>query len=146
MGCQLLNLSAVPVYLRNLQLVTLTDLRQQPTYQFTVANAAALNTTRFELVFSPQQPLAAVPTALAQQVAVYPNPAHTQVAIDLPLSLSRQPMQATLLDAPGRVVHTQVLPAGTTTHPLLLSELPTGVYALRLTTNLGQVVKKLVIE
>ena len=142
---QLLNLSAVPVYLRDLQLGTLTDLRQQPTYQFTVGNASALLTSRFELVFSPQQALATVPAALAQQVAVYPNPARTQVAIDLPLSLSRQPVQATLLDAVGRVVRQQVLPAGTS-HTLPLNNLAAGVYALRLTTDQGQVVKKLVIE
>jgi hypothetical protein len=143
---QLLNLGTVPVYLRDLQLGTLTDLRQQPTYQFTVASAAALNTTRFELVFSPQQPLATVPTALAQQVAVYPNPARTQVAIDLPLALSRQPVQATLLDALGRVVRQQVLPAGVSTHTLPLSGLGAGVYALRLTTEQGLVVQKLVVE
>jgi extracellular elastinolytic metalloproteinase len=143
---QLLNLGTVPVYLRDLQLGTLIDLRQQPTYQFTVANASALNTTRFELVFSPQRALATVPTALAQQVAVYPNPARTQVAIDLPLALSRQPVQATLLDALGRVVRQQVLPAGVSTHTLPLSGLGTGVYALRLTTDLGQVVQKLVVE
>jgi extracellular elastinolytic metalloproteinase len=143
---QLLNLSTVPVYLRDLQLGTLTDLRQQSTYQFTVSSASALLTSRFELVFSPQQALATVPAALAQQVAIYPNPARTQVAIDLPQSLSRQPVQATLLDALGRVVRQQVLPAGSTTHTLSLSDLTAGVYALRLTTDLGQVVKKLVIE
>ncbi len=143
---QLLNLSTVPVYLRDLQLGTLTDLHQQPTYQFTVGNASALITGRFELVFSPQQALATVPAALAQQVALYPNPARTQVAIELPLSLSHQPVQATLLDALGRVVRQQTLPAGSTTNTLPLNDLASGVYALRLTTNLGQVVKKLVIE
>jgi hypothetical protein len=143
---QVLNLSAVPVYLRDRQLGTLTDLRQQPTYQFTVANAAALNTTRFELIFSPQQPLATVPAALAEQVALYPNPAKTQVAIELPLSLSRQPVTAALLDALGRVVRQQVLPASLATHTLPLADLATGVYSLRLTTEKGTLVKKLVIE
>jgi methionine-rich copper-binding protein CopC len=143
---QLLNLSAVPVYLRDVQTGALLDLRQQPSYQFTVANAAALNTTRFELIFSPQQPLATVPAALAQQVAVYPNPARTQVAIELPLGLSRQPTTAALLDALGRVVRTQQLPAGLATHTLPLADLATGVYSLRLTTEQGTVVKKLVIE
>ena len=143
---QLLNLSAVPVYLRDLQLGTLTDLRQQPSYPFTVANATSLLTSRFELVFSPQQALATVPAALAQQVALYPNPARSQVTLELPLGLSRQPVTATLLDALGRVVRTQVLPAGSTSHTLPLAELASGVYALRLTTDLGQVVKKLVID
>jgi hypothetical protein len=55
-------------------------------------------------------------------------------------------VQVTLLDALGRVVRQQVLPAGSTTHTLSLSDLTAGVYALRLTTDLGQVVKKLVIE
>jgi hypothetical protein len=143
---QLLNLSATPVYLRDLQLGTLTDLRQQPTYQFTVSNASALNTTRFALVFSPQQALATVPAALAEQVGLYPNPARTQVAIELPLSLSRQPVTAALLDALGRVVRTQVLPAGLATHSLPLADLASGMYSLRLTTDKGMVVKKLVIE
>jgi hypothetical protein len=143
---QLLNLGTVPVYLRDVQLGTLTDLRQQPTYQFTIGNALALNTTRFELVFSPRQALATVPAALAQQVAVYPNPAKTQVAIELPLSLSRQPVTAALLDALGRVVRQQELPAGLTTHALPLAGVTSGVYFLRLTTTQGTVVQKLVVE
>ncbi|RZK55118.1 MAG: T9SS type A sorting domain-containing protein, partial [Hymenobacter sp.] len=143
---QVLNLGAVPVYLRDWQLGTLTDLRQQPSYQFAVANAAALSTTRFELVFSPQQPLAAVPTALARQVAVYPNPAKQQVTIDLPASLSYQPTAMFLADALGRVVRQQVLPAGPVTHTLPLANVAPGVYFLHLTTELGAVVQKLVIE
>ncbi len=143
---QLLNLSTVPVYLHDLQTGALVDLRQQPTYQFTVVNAVALNTTRFELVFSPQQALATVPAALAQQVGVYPNPARTQATIELPLSLIRQPVTATLVDALGRTVRQQVLPASLTTHQLLLQEAATGVYSLHLTTELGTVVKRLVVE
>jgi hypothetical protein len=143
---QLLNLSTVPVYLRDAQLGTLTDLRQQPIYQFTVGSAAALNTTRFALVFSPQQALATGPAALMQQVAVYPNPAKTQVAIDLPPSLSRQPVTVSLLDALGRVVRQQVLPAGPASHTLSLATMAPGVYSLRLSTELGTLVKKLVVE
>jgi hypothetical protein len=143
---QLLNLSTTPVYLRDMQTGALIDLRQQPSYQFTVSNAAALNTTRFALVFSPQQALATAPAALAEQVGLYPNPARTQVSVELPLSLSRQPVAATLLDALGRVVRQQVLPAGLATHALPLADLATGVYSLRLATEKGTVVKKLVVE
>jgi hypothetical protein len=134
------------VYLRDKQTGTLVDLAQQPSYQFTVSSAAALNTTRFELVFSPQSPLATVPAALAQQVAVFPNPARAQVAIELPLGLSRQPVAAALLDALGRVVRQQALPAGLSTHTLPLTNLTSGVYSLHLTTEVGTVVKKLVVE
>ncbi|RZK23666.1 MAG: T9SS type A sorting domain-containing protein [Hymenobacter sp.] len=146
MASQLLNLAGVPVYLRDLQAGAVIDLAQQPSYQFAVANAAGLNTTRFELIFLPQQPLAAAPAALAQQVAVYPNPAKNQVAIELPQGLSRQPVAAVLLDALGRVVRQRVLPVGLAAHLLPLAGVAPGIYSLRLTTELGPVVRKLVIE
>jgi hypothetical protein len=143
---QLLNLGAVPVYLRDKLLGTLTDLRQQATYQFAVSSASAPTMTRFELVFSPQQALATVPAALAQQVALYPNPAKTQVTLTLPTALGRQAGTAALLDALGRVVRTQELPASLASHSLPLGGLAQGMYSLRLTTEAGVLVKKLVIE
>jgi hypothetical protein len=146
-AAQLLNLGATPVYLRDLQLGTMTDLRQQPSYQFTVSNASALLTGRFELVLSPQQALATLPTALAQQVALYPNPAKKAAFVELPASLGRQAVTATLVDALGRQVRTIVLPAqGAVAHQLDLTELATGIYALRLSTSAGVVVKKLIVE
>jgi len=146
-SAELLNLDATPVYLRDLQLGTVTDLRTTPSYQFTVANASALITNRFELVFSPQQALATAPAALAQQVALYPNPAKKAAFVELTASLGRQAVTASLVDALGRQVRTVSLPAqGALAHQLDLSGLTTGVYALRLSTSAGVVVKKLVIE
>jgi hypothetical protein len=79
-------------------------------------------------------------------VGVYPNPAQTQVAIELPLSLSRQPVAAALLDGLGRVVRQQALPAGGATHLLPLAGVAPGVYSLRLTTEQGAITKELVVE
>jgi len=88
-----------------------------------------------------------VPAALAQQVALYPNPAKTAAFVELPASLGRQAVTATLVDALGREVRTVSLPAqGAVAHQLDLHELATGVYALRLSTSAGVVVKKLVVE
>jgi hypothetical protein len=143
---QLLNLSTTAVYLRDLQLGTLTDLALQPTYQFTVANATAVNTTRFELVFSARSALAVGSAALGQQVALYPNPAKNQVSIELPLSLRHQLVTAALVDALGRVVRQQVLPVGLAIHALALPNVAPGIYSLRLTTEAGMVVKKLLVE
>ena len=144
---QLLNLSTVPVYLRDLLTGALIDLAQQPTYRFTVANAAALTTGRFELVFSPQRVLAAAPAALVQQVMLYPNPATSNAWVELPASLGNQAVAATLLDAVGREVRTFSLPArGAAAHQLDLHQLATGIYALRLHTSAGVVVKKLMVE
>jgi hypothetical protein len=144
---QLLNLANVPVYLRDRQTGALIDLAQQPSYQFVVSDASALLTNRFELLFSPQQPLAAVPAALAQQVAVYPNPATSAVTIELPAALGRTAVAATLTDALGRQVRALTLPAqGPAAHQLDLQQLAPGVYALRLTTGVGVLVKKLVVK
>jgi hypothetical protein len=146
-AAQLLNLSAVPTYLRDLQTGALIDLAQQPSYQFTVSSASARITGRFELVFSPQRVLATAPAALVQQVSLYPNPATSSASLALPASLGSQPVTATLLDAIGREVRTLTLAAqGTVAHHLDLHQLTTGVYALRLNTSAGVVVKKLVID
>ena len=145
-AAQLLNLGTVPVYLRDLQTGAVVNLAQQPSYQFTVSNAAALITGRFELLFSPQ-PLATAPAALTQQVGLYPNPAKTAAFLELPASLGRQAITATLVDALGRVVRTTLLPAqGALAHQLDLRGLSAGVYALRLNTSAGTVVKRLTVE
>jgi len=146
-AAQVLNLSTVPVYLRDLQSGAVIDLARQPSYQFTVSNASALITTRFELVFSPQQPLATAPAALAQQVALYPNPAKQAAFVELPASLGRQAVTATLVDALGREARTVTLPAqGALAHQLDLTDVPAGVYALRLNTSAGVLVKKLTVQ
>jgi len=146
-AAQVLNLSTVPVYLRDLQSGAVIDLAKQPSYSFTVSNASALITTRFELVFSPQQPLATAPAALAQQVALYPNPAKQAAFVELPASLGRQAVTATLVDALGREARTVTLPAqGALAHQLDLTDIPSGVYALRLSTSAGVLVKKLTVQ
>ena len=144
---QLLNLSSAFVYLRDLELGTLTDLRQQPAYQFTVANAAMLNTTRFELVFSSQRVLATVPAGLAQQVVLYPNPASSSVSISLPATLSQQALQASVLNALGQVVQQKSFSASAeTVRTLALPTLAQGVYIVRLQTATGTISKRLSIE
>ena len=85
-AAEVLNLATTPVYLRDLQTGAVVDLAQQPSYSFTVSNASALITSRFELVFSPQGVLATAPAALAAQVGLYPNPASKVAFIELPAS------------------------------------------------------------
>ncbi|HET9503047.1 MAG TPA: DUF4394 domain-containing protein [Hymenobacter sp.] len=110
------------------------------------ANAAAGG--RYTVLFTTQnRTLATVPTALAQQVAVYPNPATSTVTITLPAALGRAAAVATLLDAVGREVRTLSLPAqGMTAHRFDLPQLAPGIYTLRLSTTAGVVAKKLVVE
>jgi len=92
-------------------------------------------------------PLATVAAALARQVQLYPNPTRNTATVEVPASLSRQPMVATLLDATGRQARTFALPAqGTTSHILDLHNLPAGMYTLQLATSEGTISRQLVVE
>lgn len=66
-------------------------------------------------------PTATLPTALAAQVALYPNPARAAVFLELSAALGRAVATATLVYALGRVVCTTPLPArGAATYSLSL--------------------------
>ncbi len=145
-AAQLLNLGTTPVSLHDRQTGAVLNLANQARYSFTTA-AGALLTGRFELVFAPQRPLAVSNAALATQVGLYPNPATAAAFVELPAALGRTAVTASLVDALGRPVRTQVLPAqGAAAHRLALAGVATGVYTLRLATAAGVLVKKLVVE
>ena len=142
-AAELLNLPAgLRAYLRDRQTGTVTDLTAQPRYAFIAGTT--FTATRFELFLTPQ--VLATQLALAEQVALYPNPARTAVSVDLPAALGRTGAVVELVDVVGRVVLRQTLPAGPSTHTLRLTNLATGVYSLRLHAGADVVVKKLVIE
>ena len=78
---------------------------------------------------------------------VYPNPTPTG-QLTLELSGFRTTTQLAVLDALGRVVATETLPAttGVVTHGLDLSRMASGVYLLRLTNADGVETRRLVRE
>ncbi|UOQ53600.1 Ig-like domain-containing protein [Hymenobacter cellulosivorans] len=145
-AASLANFGSTPVYLLDAVTGQQVDLKQQGSYSFSASNAALI-TGRFSLSFGSLRPLATNGGTLAASIALYPNPAQKMAWVELPASLGRKPVQATLLDALGRVVRTQQLPAnGDKAHALSLDELPVGVYSLRLSTEAGLVTKRLIIE
>ncbi|TGE12811.1 Ig-like domain-containing protein [Hymenobacter elongatus] len=145
-AASLANFGTAAVYLLDAVTGQQIDLKQQTTYSFSASNAALI-TGRFSLSFGALRPLATSSSALAAGVALYPNPASKMAWVELPAALGRKPVTATLLDALGRVVRTQQLPAnGNKAHALSLAELPVGVYSLRLSTEAGLVTKRLIIE
>jgi large repetitive protein len=85
---------------------------------------------------------------LEAQTQLYPNPARTQVSLQLPPALNRQPLSVSVLNALGQQVLTRALPATRTAEPvsLPLTGLAQGVYTVRLTTSQGLVTKRLVVE
>ncbi|MDO7875287.1 Ig-like domain-containing protein [Hymenobacter sp. ASUV-10] len=142
-AASIVNLPAGMVaYLRDRQTGTVQDLSQQPDYSF--AFNAAYTGVRFELFFTPQRVTAVAPASLSAQVAVFPNPAHKAVFVELPATLSRAAVTVTLVDALGRTVLTQPLTGAST--QLALDGVAAGVYALRLQTAQGTITKKLTVE
>ncbi|MDO7877403.1 Ig-like domain-containing protein [Hymenobacter sp. ASUV-10] len=142
-AASIVNLPAGMVaYLRDLQTGAVQDLSQQPDYTFSLN--AAYTGQRFELFFTPQRVTGVAPASLSAQVAVFPNPAHKAVFVELPATLSRSAVTVTLVDALGRSVLTQKL-TGTSTQ-LSLEGVAAGVYAVRLQTAQGTVTKKLTVE
>jgi hypothetical protein len=89
--------------------------------------------------------LANAPAQLAEQVSLYPNPAHASVRLRLPAELAKQPLQVSVLNNLGQTVVTQTLRAQSSLD-LPLPALAVGVYTLHLRTNLGLVTKRLLIN
>ncbi|WP_324673663.1 FG-GAP-like repeat-containing protein [Hymenobacter sp. GOD-10R] len=89
--------------------------------------------------------LATAPAQLAEQVSVYPNPAHSMVHLRLPTELAQQRLQVRVLNALSQVVLTQTL-ATQATPELALPHLAAGLYTLQLQTNKGIIVKRLAVE
>ncbi|MCP4443345.1 MAG: multicopper oxidase domain-containing protein [Aureispira sp.] len=79
--------------------------------------------------------------------SVWPNPANTQVHLNVAL-LQSELLNGELLDINGRMVHqfSTFLAKGNTSLTLPITELGTGVYFLKLKTSAEQLVKKLIVE
>ncbi|MBG8555884.1 ice-binding family protein [Hymenobacter guriensis] len=143
-AAQLLNLPAgMKAYLRDAQTGQLTDLNAQPRYAFSTATDG-LQAPRFTLVLSAGSVLAAAPAALREQVALYPNPARDAVRVLLPASLSKQPVEAVLVNSLGQTVRRQTVAADQ--RSLSLRDLAPGVYTVQLRTAQGLIAKRLVVQ
>lgn len=143
----LLNLPAgCQVSLRDAQTGTTTPLTAPTTYSFTAA--AGLLTGRFSLIINPARPTATTSQALAQQISLYPNPAHGQLWVALPAPYAQQAARITVLNTLGQAVLTQTLPAGRAAGtPLLLpATLAKGVYSVRIQLPAAVVEKRVVID
>ena len=73
------------------------------------------------------------------EIRVYPNPAHGAVTVSV-----GAPATLTVLDLTGRVVVAPLSLSSSATLPL--SDLPSGTYFLRVTTEEGTAVKKLIVK
>lgn len=122
---------------------TTQELTQQPTYQFTMDQA--YRGTRFTLRFEAAGTVTGTAGALADtRLSVFPNPAASGTALRVEWA-GTQPLTGTLTltDALGRVVREQALTGVAAT---TVAGLTKGVYVLRVTTEAGPQVRRVVIE
>ena len=131
-------------YLRDAETGTNVDLAAQPSYSFQLP--IGVSSGRFSLLVSQKTVLANAPSAVSQQVSIYPNPAREAVSISLPAALARQATEVQLVNALGQVVLRATLPAGNGARPLSIAGIARGVYTVRMQTEQGTVNKRLVIE
>jgi hypothetical protein len=152
---QLLNLA--PAGLSNVALLdrrtgqrtALTQLGASYTFQLGATEFTSLG--RFVLVFNPSAaPLATSGAALAQQLGVYPNPAHGRFTLSVPALPGTPAVQVTLRNQLGQVVlPTRRLPLSATgaMAEFATEQLAPGVYLLQISgEGIAPVVKRVVVE
>lgn len=84
---------------------------------------------------------------VSAQVDVFPNPATGEVSINMPASLLKQSVQATLVNALGQSVLRRTLSARDgATQRLSLTNVAKGIYMLQLSTPEGVVTKRLMVR
>ncbi|WP_324671438.1 FG-GAP-like repeat-containing protein [Hymenobacter sp. GOD-10R] len=121
--------------------IALGDLDNNGTVDFAFPNAAnAAVAIRLN-----NQVLATASPQLAEQVLLYPNPAHASVYLRLPTELTRRSVQFQVLNTLGQVVAEQNVAAQPISE-VRLPKLAAGMYNVRLATSLGTINKRLLID
>ena len=137
-------------YLTDAQTGQTVSLAAGTSYPFSVtaAEATALLTGRFTLLFRPITALATTPSLTAELVSVYPNPAHERFIVALPGVAQATTVQAELLNALGQVVRRQsaALPSTGTQLTFETANLATGIYTLRLQAGATTLAKRVVLH
>ncbi|MFD1872344.1 DUF4331 family protein [Hymenobacter bucti] len=138
--------SATTVLLLDAETGARINLTKQPQYSFTATSTALPG--RFTLTFGPATPLAVANAALAQQVQLFPNPAHDSFTLVVPTGLDRTTVTATLYNQLGQVVLQRKLAmtAAGATAQFNVSGVALGIYTLQLAGSDAKVSKRLIIQ
>ncbi|MDO7874882.1 T9SS type A sorting domain-containing protein [Hymenobacter sp. ASUV-10] len=151
---QLLNLA--PAGLSNVVLVDRRTNQQTAlsrmgaSYTFQLGVTELTSVGRFALVFNPSAAPLATASTLAQQLSVYPNPAHGRFTLSVPALPGTPALQATLLNGLGQVVQPArrlTLSASGAVAEFATDKLAAGVYLLQLRSEgIAPVTKRVVVE
>ncbi|WP_375559861.1 M43 family zinc metalloprotease [Bernardetia sp. OM2101] len=81
---------------------------------------------------------------LANALRIYPNPSTGTFKIEL--GEIQEQITITVTDALGRFIKTEKIPLGASLYSLSLTEYSSGIYTIKIQTEKGMVIKKLIIE
>ncbi|OUJ73541.1 hypothetical protein BXP70_14190 [Hymenobacter crusticola] len=129
--------------------IALGDLDGDGTLDLATANYGSSSTSvRLNQAVGSTKVLVNAPAQLAEQVSVYPNPAHTSAWLQLPVALSKQGVQVNVLNALGQTVLSRQFGAAeaASTPELPLGTLAAGVYTVQLRTGEGLITKRLAVK
>ena len=147
-AASLVNFGASPqVFLLDTQTGARINLSQQPSYSFQAGTTVLPG--RFSLSFGAATgPLANLNAGLAAQVQLFPNPAHGSFTLLLPAQLGHTPVAVKVTNALGQLVleRAVAMTAAGASVQVNVSALAPGVYSVHLSSALGQVVKRVVVE
>ena len=109
---------------------------------------ASFTGPRFYLNFVAGRPTAVTSGSLAARLALYPNPTTAKTTVELTGLANQAPAQLTLLNLLGQTVLKTTAPVrnGIVSATLDLSALPTGLYTVRIATQEGSAVRRVVKE
>jgi len=142
--------AGLDAYLTDAQTGQTLRLAEGQPYSFGVSasQATAVLTGRFSLRFSPAGALAASAALTAAGVSVYPSPAHSSFAVEVPSLGVAGTVQAELLNTLGQVVHRQsaALLATGAHFTVATADLAAGVYTLRLTAGAASLATRVVLN
>jgi|GEM_PF-2812963 len=119
-------------------------------YTFQLGATELTSVGRFALVFNPSAAPLATASTLAQQLSVYPNPAHGRFTLSVPALPGTAAVQATLLNGLGQIVQPArrlTLSASGAVAEFATDKLAAGVYLLQLRgEGIAPVTKRVVVE
>ncbi|WP_291721943.1 T9SS type A sorting domain-containing protein [Bernardetia sp.] len=100
--------------------------------------------TRTVFFTVPEDPVTGEDEELAKAFRIYPNPSNGTFRIEL--GEVKDEVTITVMDALGRVVKTDVIPALSDSYSLNLARFASGAYTIQLKTEKGIIIKKLMKE
>ena len=112
-----------------------------PSFDVQCGSFAGYNAWIFEIAL-PDTVGVITPAASANEIKVYPNPATTEVWLQLPANKQQAIMQVELISPTGRLIYTSK--AEGKFHKIELQHLPPGLYLIRLWDGERWLVEKVV--